>query len=145
MVDTITESGLTLLSYHCHKLIPKGVSCVGVLMESHISFHTWPDEGVITLDLFTCGSKPLIPAVQTIQDLFGIPASGKKEAIQLQWSHELRGFRHKKEEGTASNYAVLDHSSDLAQMIWSPIDCVVKDQVISTPVSYTHLTLPTKA
>eukprot|EP00536_Pseudo-nitzschia_multiseries_P014414 jgi/Psemu1/214583/e_gw1.698.6.1 len=55
MVDTVNHAGLTMLSYHCHKLIPKGVSCVGVLLESHISFHTWPDEGVITLDLFTCG------------------------------------------------------------------------------------------
>ena len=32
--------GLTLLSYHCHSLLPAGVSCVGVLLESHISFHT---------------------------------------------------------------------------------------------------------
>ena len=42
MVDTVSNAGLTMLSYHCHKLIPKGVSCVGVLLESHISFHTWP-------------------------------------------------------------------------------------------------------
>jgi hypothetical protein len=42
MVDTVNNAGLTMLSYHCHKLIPKGVSCVGVLLESHISFHTWP-------------------------------------------------------------------------------------------------------
>ncbi|EEC49071.1 predicted protein, partial [Phaeodactylum tricornutum CCAP 1055/1] len=55
MVDVIEMSGLTLLSYHCHGLEPIGVSCVGVLLESHVSFHTWPIEGVITLDLFTCG------------------------------------------------------------------------------------------
>ncbi|EEC45063.1 predicted protein, partial [Phaeodactylum tricornutum CCAP 1055/1] len=55
MVDLITLSGLTLLSYHCHALLPTGVSCVGVLLESHISFHTWPKSGVIALDLFTCG------------------------------------------------------------------------------------------
>eukprot|EP00957_Ditylum_brightwellii_P144656 11020055-Ditylum_brightwellii.AAC.1 len=53
MVDVVADSRLTLLSYHCHTLVPTGVSCVGVLLESHISFHTWPTEGVITLDLFT--------------------------------------------------------------------------------------------
>ncbi|KAL3922834.1 MAG: hypothetical protein SGILL_001989 [Bacillariaceae sp.] len=132
MVTTVTDAGLTMLSYHCHKLIPKGVSCVGVLLESHISFHTWPDEGVITLDLFTCGSKPLIPAVSTIKELFGIG-----DNIEMQWSHELRGFRNKdnlkkKNEETGGNYAVLDHNSDLSQMVWSPIDCPVKDQIVST-------------
>lgn len=151
MVETVVQSGLTMLSYHCHKLIPKGVSCVGVLLESHISFHTWPDEGVITLDLFTCGNKPLIPAVGTIKTLFGIPRAN--DEIFMQWSHELRGFRNKNKnnskKGTSNgsnsndttaggndNYAVLDHNSDLSQMIWSPIDCVVKEQIVSTLTKY---------
>ena len=60
MVGVVNKSKLTLLSYHCHKLIPMGVSCVGVLLGSHISFHTWPEAGVITLDLFTCGSGKLM-------------------------------------------------------------------------------------
>jgi spermidine synthase len=132
MVDTVSEASLTMLSYHCHKLIPKGVSCVGVLLESHISFHTWPDEGVITLDLFTCGNNPLIPVVKTIQELFGIPREGDK--IEMQWSHELRGFRNKNKvaDGKNDNYAILDHNSDLSQMVWSPIDCPLKEQIVST-------------
>jgi len=136
MVDTVDHAGLTMLSYHCHKLIPKGVSCVGVLLESHISFHTWPDEGVITLDLFTCGNNPLVPVVSTIQELFGIPRA--KDSIEMQWSHELRGFRNKDKvaDGTNDNYAILDHNSDLSQMVWSPIDCPVKDQIVSTLTSY---------
>eukprot|EP00538_Stauroneis_constricta_P006247 CAMPEP_0119560418 /NCGR_PEP_ID=MMETSP1352-20130426/14827_1 /TAXON_ID=265584 /ORGANISM="Stauroneis constricta, Strain CCMP1120" /LENGTH=757 /DNA_ID=CAMNT_0007608391 /DNA_START=91 /DNA_END=2364 /DNA_ORIENTATION=+ len=129
MVDAVQAAGLTMLSYHCHSLIPKGVSCVGVLLESHISFHTWPDEGVITLDLFTCGSNPLVPVVQTIKELFGIG-----ENVQVQWSHELRGFRrgNKKDE----NFALLDHNSDLSQIVWSPFDCTVKEQVVSTLTKY---------
>mmetsp|Transcript_11625 Transcript_11625/g.33462 ORF Transcript_11625/g.33462 Transcript_11625/m.33462 type:complete len:750 (-) Transcript_11625:16-2265(-) len=131
MVDTVNHAGLTMLSYHCHKLIPKGVSCVGVLLESHISFHTWPDEGVITLDLFTCGNNPLVPVVKTIQDLFGIPR--ENDAIGMQWSHELRGFRNKNKvpDRGNDNYAILDHNSDLSQMVWSPIDCPHKEQIVS--------------
>lgn len=139
MVETVKSAGLTMLSYHCHKLIPKGVSCVGVLLESHISFHTWPDEGVITLDLFTCGSNPLIPVVPIIKSLFGIGAD-----IVTQWSHELRGFRTKppndsslrKTDEENDNYALLDHNSDLSQMIWSPMDCSYKEQVYSGLTKY---------
>ena len=148
MVDTVKAAGLTMLSYHCHKLIPMGVSCVGVLLESHISFHTWPDEGVITLDLFTCGSSPLIPVVPIIKELFGIGTD-----IVTQWSHELRGFRtsttkkqppkpssssssSSSDNDTNDNYALLDHNSDLSHMIWSPMDCSYKEQVYSGLTKY---------
>lgn len=98
MVKVVNESQLTLLSYHCHKLIPMGVSCVGVLLESHISFHTWPDKGVIALDLFTCGSGLLVPVLPIIEKLFAIPMAGvteKSSALskpRMVWSHKLRGF-----------------------------------------------------
>jgi S-adenosylmethionine decarboxylase len=32
------------------------VTLVLVLAESHLSIHTWPEEGLIAIDLFTCGS-----------------------------------------------------------------------------------------
>ena len=41
MVQLVNESKLTLLSYHCHSLIPMGVSCVGVLLESHVSIYIY--------------------------------------------------------------------------------------------------------
>jgi S-adenosylmethionine decarboxylase proenzyme len=73
MLSLTTQSELTLLSYHCHGLQPMGVSCVGILLESHVSFHTWPEKGVITLDLFTCGSKPILPLIPVIEKLFAVP------------------------------------------------------------------------
>ena len=97
MVKTVQGAGLILLSYHCHSFMPAGVSCVCILLESHISFHTWPEEGVITLDLFTCGSNPLLPVVSTMEKLFGIPLKkadseedDEYEEVITLWSHELR-------------------------------------------------------
>ena len=109
-----------MLSYHCHKLFPSGISCVGVLMESHISFHTWPEEGVITLDLFTCGANPLLPVVPVVERLFGIG-----ENIVTKWSHDLRGFRSVEER--KANY--LDEFSDLSIWILSPAEFYSKTQI----------------
>lgn len=128
MVGTVKEAGLSMLSYHCHSLKPKGVSCVGVLLESHISFHTWPDEGVITLDLFTCGSNPLLPVVEVIENLFGIAGPGKE--LKTRWSHELRGFRSPDE----NHY--LDDSSDLALWVLSPLELYYKKQIYSNTTTF---------
>jgi len=92
MLDLVNQCGLTLLSYHCHGLEPSGVSCAGVLLESHVSFHTWPAQGVITLDLFTCGDDSLLPIVPLVEKLFSVPSPGATELPQMIWAHKYRGF-----------------------------------------------------
>jgi len=47
MVQLVNESKLTLLSYHCHSLIPMGVSCVGVLLESHVSTYVYTFDHIL--------------------------------------------------------------------------------------------------
>jgi S-adenosylmethionine decarboxylase len=38
-------------------VFPNGaVTLVLILAESHLSIHTWPEEGLIALDLFSCGA-----------------------------------------------------------------------------------------
>lgn len=91
MISMVDNSGLTLLSYHCHGLYPEGVSCAGVLLESHVAFHTWPTEGVITLDLFTCGSTSLLDSMPLIEDLFVIPRNAE-EKPNVMWAYKRRGF-----------------------------------------------------
>ena len=139
MQDSVKAAGLTMLSYHCHSLHPAGVSCVGVLLESHISFHTWPDEGVITLDLFTTSEKPLLPALPKIEELFGVPRvnpeTGEKETPVTLWSHELRGFRT--EDARKAHY--LDGESDLANWVTSPLEVVYKKQLITMQTEYQRI------
>mmetsp|Transcript_6857 Transcript_6857/g.15539 ORF Transcript_6857/g.15539 Transcript_6857/m.15539 type:complete len:653 (+) Transcript_6857:110-2068(+) len=91
MISMVDSSGLTLLSYHCHGMYPEGVSCAGVLLESHVSFHTWPTEGVITLDLFTCGATSLLDSMPLIEDLFVIPRN-PEEKSNVMWAYKRRGF-----------------------------------------------------
>lgn len=52
MVQLITESKLTLLSYHClclHCQPDMGESCVGLLSQGKVSLRAWPQKGVISL------------------------------------------------------------------------------------------------
>lgn len=139
MQASVKAGGLTMLSYHCHSLHPAGVSCVGVLLESHISFHTWPDEGVITLDLFTTSEKPLLPVLPKIEELFGVARvneeTGEKEKVVTLWSHELRGFRT--EDARKAHY--LDGESDLANWVTSPLEVVYKKQIITSQTEHQRI------
>ena len=49
----------TLLALNSHKFDPQGVTCVAMLAESHISIHTWPENGMAVCDVFTCGEHTL--------------------------------------------------------------------------------------
>ena len=155
MITLINESELTLLSYHCHSLVPTGISCVGVLMESHIAFHTWPLLGVITLDLFTCGAKPLIPILGSIERLFAIPltfeeklmmsgvdrdsrdANRKELSPTMQWAHKLRGFR----EEFSPNYRRESNPLDqeLGPDVLGRLDLDLKEQIVSTQTKFQHV------
>ena len=46
-----------LLNLTSHRFSPQGITALGLLAESHISIHTWPEAGYAAADLFTCGDK----------------------------------------------------------------------------------------
>jgi len=143
IVELIRVTHHTLLSHHCHKLTPAGVSCVGVLLESHISFHTWPEEGVITFDLFTCGGTPLLEAIPLIKKYFGVPR-GKTDGrgistsnedstkVVTKWVHQLRGFRTNEQRNSHS----MDDKSDLASVVLTKLSYHSKNQVVSLETSH---------
>lgn len=40
-----------------HEVFPNGaITLVLILAESHLSVHTWPEEGLVAIDLFSCGA-----------------------------------------------------------------------------------------
>jgi S-adenosylmethionine decarboxylase proenzyme len=124
VTQLIKEQSLTLLSSHCHSFEPAGVSCVAVILESHVSLHTWPVEGVITMDLFTCGSAPLLPVMPIVKRLFAIPQSSVKtegvvQPVQIKWAHKLRGFRN--HTGRANPLQTFDMGNHLLGELNMPI------------------------
>lgn len=135
MISLVNMSGLTMLSYHCHKLLPAGISCAGVLLESHVSFHTWPVQGVITLDLFTCGPNSLLNLLGGVEDLFAIPESTEENPPDpnIVWAFKRRGFPT--DEGYTPGI------SDLGTTLLGVLQFPRKEQVsfFETPYQQVHI------
>ncbi len=51
----VRVAGLTKISSHYYQFQPHGATGVILLAESHISIHTWPEHGLATVDVYTCG------------------------------------------------------------------------------------------
>ncbi len=48
-----------------------GVSGFVMLYESHISFHTWPEEGYVAMDIYSCKDFDETAAVAYLKEFFG--------------------------------------------------------------------------
>ncbi len=46
--------GFTLFKVVHKKFEPQGLSIIGMIGASHISFHTWPEYNFISIDIFSC-------------------------------------------------------------------------------------------
>lgn len=55
MLAAVAVSKCALLSECSHRFEPHGFTIVGLLAESHISVHTWPEHGYAAVDILTCG------------------------------------------------------------------------------------------
>jgi len=49
-------ANLSKISSDYYQFRPEGASGVILIAESHLSFHTWPEHGLATLDIYTCGN-----------------------------------------------------------------------------------------
>jgi S-adenosylmethionine decarboxylase proenzyme len=48
-------SGAHVLHAHAHQFTPSGMSGMILIAESHVSLHTWPEEGYLAMDILSCG------------------------------------------------------------------------------------------
>ncbi|WP_238025883.1 MULTISPECIES: adenosylmethionine decarboxylase [Metallosphaera] len=54
-VQATKEGNMTLLDVKAWK-IGEGVSVVAIVLESHVTIHTWPEHSFATVDVYSCGS-----------------------------------------------------------------------------------------
>lgn len=56
MVEAASRCGATVVGENFIQFSPQGVTGVLVLSESHLSIHTYPEEGFAAIDCYTCGT-----------------------------------------------------------------------------------------
>jgi S-adenosylmethionine decarboxylase len=70
MEGGISRAGMTILNIFHHCFYPQGLTIVFALSESHVSCHTWPEEGCIAIDVYTCGEgDPKLIALEILKYL----------------------------------------------------------------------------
>ncbi len=52
-----TKAGMNIVGEAFKKFEPSGSSGVILLAESHLTYHLWNTERIITLDVYTCGKE----------------------------------------------------------------------------------------
>lgn len=70
MLIGIERAKMTVLNVFSHCFIPQGCTVVITLAESHVSCHTWPENGCLAVDVYTCGEgNPRIIALEILKYL----------------------------------------------------------------------------
>ena len=73
------KAKVTVLEISKYKFEPQGFTLVALLAESHISFHTFPEKGIISFDFFTCGKINPIVALDILKKEINHKRIVKKE------------------------------------------------------------------
>ena len=70
MEKGINRANMTILNIFSHCFFPQGCTIVIALSESHVSCHTWPKNGCIAIDIYTCGEgNPRLVAIELLKYL----------------------------------------------------------------------------
>ena len=81
--EAIRTTNHHLLDITARKFQPIGVTVLGLLAESHISLHTYPELNYVAIDIFTCGKNRPEPILEYLQEKFG--------AKEIYWEYIRRG------------------------------------------------------
>lgn len=68
--EAVDACGATVLNRFFHKFHPQGVTIVYALAESHLSIHTFPENGCCAIDIYTCGDMNARKGMDVLIDYF---------------------------------------------------------------------------
>lgn len=68
LTSGIERANMTILNTFTHQFTPQGVTLLFALAESHVSIHTFPENGSLSADAYTCGQgNPKIIMISLLQ------------------------------------------------------------------------------
>ncbi len=85
------KAKVTVLNISKYKFEPQGFTLVALLAESHMSFHTFPEKGIVSFDFFTCGKITPSVAIDVIKKEIEHSQLIKKEFNRdtVDWYHDI--------------------------------------------------------
>lgn len=108
--EAALNTDMEVLYTYFHQFEPQGVTGMLVLSTSHISIHTWPEEGYASLDFYTCGDHDL-----TSQVKFLLQGLSSKNAMVYNFSRGVSYPQIIQCKNIRFNDTMLDDNSDLQQ------------------------------
>ena len=82
MLDAARAVGATILGDVFHAFTPHGVSGTVVIAESHLSIHTWPENGYVAVDIYTCGGLDPRKGFELLADRLQAQSSRVQEVLR---------------------------------------------------------------
>jgi S-adenosylmethionine decarboxylase len=79
--ESVIAGGATVLQQHTHQFEPGGYSGVLLLAQSHASIHTWPEDGLVSIDVFGCGPMDINAMLVQLRERFS-PTSERVEHVR---------------------------------------------------------------
>ncbi|MHC1586697.1 MAG: adenosylmethionine decarboxylase [Candidatus Hecatellaceae archaeon] len=78
---SVIKAGGHIIGKIFHRFTPQGVTGIVAISESHVSVHTWPENGYMALDVFTCGAE--MDPWTVYRELLDNIKPGKVKVIEL--------------------------------------------------------------
>jgi len=68
----ISGAGATIVEAVTHRFPGAGLTTVLILSESHAALHTWPEAGIVHIDIFSCSARfNCLEAIDALSRAFG--------------------------------------------------------------------------
>jgi spermidine synthase len=116
---------ITILNISKYKFEPQGFTILALLAESHISFHTFPEKGIISFDFFTCGNINPSVALDIIKKEFE-----HKRIVKKEFNRDTKSLYHDiySTPGLKKSYVVNDVIEDFTSKVGQHIEILDLEQ-----------------
>ncbi len=126
VINDIAKVGkVTILNISKFKFEPQGFTILALLAESHISFHTFPEKGIISFDFFTCGKVNPSVAIDIIKKEFE-----HKRIVKKEFNRDTKSLYHDiySSPGLQKSYVVNDVLEDFKSKVGQHIEILDLEQ-----------------
>ena len=116
---------VTILEISKYKFKPQGFTILALLAESHISFHTFPEKGIISFDFFTCGKISPSIALDIVKKEFK-----HKRIVKKEFNRDTKSLYHDiySSPGLQKSYVVNEVLEDFKSKVGQHIEILDLEQ-----------------